>query len=85
MGMSCLALGLLGRVSCNCHVLLTSLRDRLEISAQCHFSFLYFSFGFINGKIAKQEGSPIFFTKEEGPCTGTAVNGPIVAVALASY
>ena len=37
------------------------------------------------GKIAKEEGSPIFFTKEEGLCTGTAVNGPIVAVALASY
>jgi hypothetical protein len=32
------------------------------------------------GKIAKEEGSPIFFTKEEGLCTGTAVNGPIVAV-----
>ena len=41
--------------------------------------------GFDQGKIAKQEGSPIFFTKEEGLCTGTAVNGPIVAVALASY
>jgi hypothetical protein len=38
-----------------------------------------------HGKIAKEEGSPIFFTKEEGLCTGTAVNGPIVAVALASY
>ena len=43
MGMSCLALGLFGRISCNCHVLLTSLRDRLEFSAQCHFSFLDFS------------------------------------------
>ena len=32
------------------------------------------------GKIAKEEGSPIFFTKEEGLGTGTAVNGPIVAV-----
>ena len=37
------------------------------------------------GKIAKEEGSPIFFTKEEGLRTGTAVNRLIVAVALASY
>ena len=37
------------------------------------------------GKIAKEEGSPKEITKEEGLCTGTAVNGPIVAVALASY
>ena len=33
----------------------------------------------LEGKIAKEEGSPIFFTKEEGLCTGTAVNRMIVA------
>ena len=33
----------------------------------------------IEGKFAKEEGSPVFFTKEEGICTGTTVNGPIVA------
>ena len=33
----------------------------------------------LEGKLAEEEGSPIFFTKEEGLCTGTAVNRMIVA------
>ena len=37
------------------------------------------------GKIAKVEGPQISFAEVEGLGTGTAVNGPIVAVALASY
>ena len=40
------------------------------------------SFGF--GKIAKEEGSPIFFTKEESLCRRTAVNGHVQIVAAVS-
>ena len=40
---------------------------------------------YLKGKIAKVEGPQISFAEVEGLGTGTAVNGPIVAVALASY